>query len=52
MKIAGDKGYKQDETGHGTAVAGVAISNSFGVAKKATAIAVRVIDAKGRANVS
>ena len=34
--------HKKDESGHGTAVAGVAISDFFGVARKATAIAVRV----------
>ena len=47
MKNKGDKGFEEDENGHGTAVAGVAMSNIFGVAKKATAIAVRVLDAKG-----
>ena len=47
MVKEGKKGYKKDEHGHGTAVAGVAMSNKYGVAKKATAIAVRVTDAKG-----
>ena len=35
-------GHEIDQTGHGTAVAGVAMSKTYGVAKKATAIAVRV----------
>ena len=37
-------GHEKDEHGHGTAVAGVAMSLTFGVAKKATAISVRVLD--------
>ena len=47
MVDEGKEGYEEDEIGHGTAVAGVAMSNTYGVAKKAKAIAVRVIDAKG-----
>lgn len=37
-----------DPSGHGTMVAGVAMSKDFGVAKKAEAIEVRVIGANGR----
>ena len=44
MKEEGKDGYQTDEDGHGTAVAGIAMSKTYGVAKKATAIAVRVIE--------
>ena len=36
-------GHNTDNDGHGTAVAGVAMSKTYDVAKKATAIAVRVL---------
>ncbi|KAL5502356.1 hypothetical protein EMCRGX_G009111 [Ephydatia muelleri] len=36
-----------DQNGHGTHVAGTVMSNTYGVAKKATAIAVRVLDENG-----
>ena len=52
MVDKGKEGYEEDEDGHGTAVAGVAISSSFGVAKKAKAIAVRVIDSNGATSTS
>ena len=42
MKDIDEPGYEKDEAGHGTAVAGVAMSKTYGVAKKAIAIAVRV----------
>ena len=35
-------GLEIDTTGHGTAVAGCAISNTYGVAREATAIAVGI----------
>ena len=38
-----------DELGHGTWVAGIVMSNTWGVAKKATAIAVKVTDRRGTA---
>ncbi|CAG8693336.1 1079_t:CDS:2, partial [Dentiscutata erythropus] len=37
----------QDENGHGTNVASIAAGKTFGVAKNASIIAVRVLDAKG-----
>lgn len=39
---------RTDLNGHGTHVAGTVMSDTFGVAKKATAVAVRVLDAEGR----
>ncbi|KAL5516964.1 hypothetical protein EMCRGX_G002423 [Ephydatia muelleri] len=41
---------KSDPFGHGTQVAGFAMSKTFGIAKKATAIAVRVLGADGKGN--
>ncbi|KAL5516959.1 hypothetical protein EMCRGX_G002418 [Ephydatia muelleri] len=41
---------KSDPNGHGTRVAGFAMSKTFGIAKKATAIAVRVLGADGKGN--
>lgn len=38
----------KDENGHGTQVASVAAGKTFGVARKANLIAVRVLDAKGQ----
>ena len=38
---------KTDLNGHGTHVAGTVMSNTYGLAKKATAIAVRVLDQNG-----
>ncbi|KAL5502263.1 hypothetical protein EMCRGX_G009008 [Ephydatia muelleri] len=38
---------KTDLNGHGTHVAGTVMSNTYGLAKKATAIAVRVLDENG-----
>ena len=49
-ETVGEKGHKEDETGHGTAVAGVAISDTFGVAKQANAIAVRVLNENNQAD--
>ena len=40
-------GEHTDPVGHGTAVAGVAMSTTYGVAKKATAIALSVHDPLG-----
>ena len=36
-----------DPTGHGTAMAGIAMSNKYGVAKEAEAIAMGVADKTG-----
>ena len=38
---------RTDLNGHGTHVAGTVMSNTFGLARKATAIAVRVLDENG-----
>ena len=38
---------KTDLNGHGTHVAGTVMSNTYGLARKATAIAVRVLDQNG-----
>jgi len=46
-------GYaKYDGNGHGTHVAGIAISNSYGVAKKAHAIAIKVLADDGSGSMS
>eukprot|EP00731_Ephydatia_muelleri_P002167 Em0001g2167a len=42
-----DNSPMSDPNGHGTKVAGLAMSKTFGIAKKATAIAVRVLSASG-----
>ena len=38
---------RTDLNGHGTHVAGTVMSNTYGLAKEATAIAVRVLDQNG-----
>ena len=40
-------GVHTDPVGHGTGVAGVAMSTTYGVAKKATAIALGVVGLEG-----
>ena len=39
--------YEIDDNGHGTHVAGIVMSSKYGVAKQATAIAVKVLNGNG-----
>ena len=41
---------KKDYSGHGTAMAAVAVSRKYGVAKMATVIALGISDEKGNMN--
>eukprot|EP00054_Salpingoeca_dolichothecata_P031518 m.263766 g.263766 ORF g.263766 m.263766 type:complete len:389 (+) comp27221_c0_seq1:169-1335(+) len=47
IDVADNPPILQDANGHGTHVAGTIISKTYGVAKKATAIAVKVLGASG-----
>lgn len=40
-----------DPNGHGTVCAGIAMANTYGLAKKATAIAVRVLSKSGEGSI-
>ena len=42
-----DKSSEDDTEGHGTHVAGTVMSNTWGVAKQATAVAVKVLGKHG-----
>ena len=42
---------KTDKQGHGTHVAGTIMSKSYGIAKHATAVAVRVLGSDGRGTI-
>lgn len=44
VNISGDGGTSDDCDGHGTHVAGIAASSTYGVAKKSTVVPVRVFD--------
>ena len=42
-----NEGFPEDANGHGTHVAGTVMSETYGLAKKATAIAVKVLGRSG-----
>lgn len=46
------KSPKTDENGHGTHVAGTVMALEYGMAPKATSVAVRVLDASGSGSTS
>jgi subtilisin family serine protease len=47
-----ERGNSTDLNGHGTHVAGIIASKTYGVAKNATVVAVKVLDARGAGTVS